>query len=229
MVVQKATPKPPTPTYMWSYIIFLILLLTIIGLFVWIYIIYQKPVTPCVANAAICNTYCQSNCKTLCPNVCPPVVTTLLPYNIYASPPPTGILSLDSTFNGVLAQNADGISIGLMPLTTINSPLSQWYFIPTSNPNEIIIQNVGSKNYIHINGLTRLLYVSTIDDASPIQWQITGINNVNYFVFSPGVNTGCVSNTQYITFRSNFIQMSCVEPGVTGASWFTSSATAAKV
>lgn len=234
------TPTSSPPSGGGSYWIFIIisifLLLTVIGLAVWIFLLYRRET--CTANAALCNSYCSSNCSTICP---PNINTTsLIPYNIYGSTPSSCLTLNSNTLKGIMAQtngsgslsNSTPGSLQLVAVTNSTNPLAQWYFIPTLKSNEVIIQNVGSKGYININpGTSTITVQNGISNATSIQWQIDKSSNITYFVFVSPTSNGCPNNAQYIVFQENNlnVKMACVQAGVTGQWWFTNPATAGQV
>ena len=214
----------------WGFIILsVILLFIIIGLGVWIYYLYKRPASVCVANAALCNSYCLSNCNTICTKT--PTGPQATPYNIYAYNSNVGTcVSVNNTmFKGIMGQT--GGSLQLETSSNINNSSCQWYFIPASKPGQIIIQNVGSLGYINIAANSTITIQTGVSNATPLYWQINKYNNVNYFVFTSSVNNNCPNNLQYITFQTNgsAIQMACVTPTVTGQNWFTAPVAAQQI
>lgn len=223
-----SVPKKSSPTSIIFIIISIFLLLVVIGLGIWIFFLYRKP--PCTANATLCNTFCQSNCTTLCPQT-PVNNIKPIPYIIYGTEP-TSCLTIDSnSIKGILGQNSGSPTLQLVPVINDSVPNAQWYFIPTTKPNEVIIQNVGSGGYININTTNSAITVqSGISNATSLQWNLSKSNNIDYFVFNSPVNNGCPNNSQYMTFQNdNTIKMSCLQSGVTGQWWFISPITPAKV
>ncbi len=241
MNVSTTTPPSSGGGSTWIFIIIIVfLLLALIGLAIWIFFLHRKPA--CTANAALCNSYCSTNCSTICP---PNTNTTaLVPYNIYGTDPSTCLTLNSNTFKGIMAQtngsgtlsNAFPGSLQLVAATNSNNPLAQWYFIPTSTPGAIMIQNVGSKGYINISpgtsaATSAITIQNGISNATPVQWQINRSNNITYFVFVSPTNNGCQNNSQYIVFQENnlSVKMACVQGGVTGNNWFVNAATAGPV
>lgn len=224
-----------------SIIINVLLFLVIIGLIIWIILLYRKP--PCVANATLCNSFCKSNCSSLCPsgsctpsaalcnsfcqsncsNLCPQQPSTpLVSFVIFGTTPAPCVTRTTNTIKGIMIQ--DNTSLRLVPTSNTNNSSAHWYFIPTKASSNIIIQNVGSGGYINVNPTNSAITVqSGISNATSFQWQISTGSNINYLVYVSPTANGCPNNAQYITFQAdNSIKMSCVQAGVSGQWWYTS-------
>jgi hypothetical protein len=218
--------------------------LVIIGLAIWIILLYRKPA--CVANATLCSSFCKSNCNALCPGgSCTPSAAlcdsfcksncstlctqtpgnALIPYIIFGTIPVPCLTVNNINIKGVMSQ--DSTSLKFLQLNNGSNTSSQWYFIPTT-ANNILIQNVNSSGYININPTTSEITVqSGVANATPIQWIISKSSNINYFVFNTSAND-CPSNLQYIAFQDDkTIKMSCIQSGVSGQWWYTLPANAA--
>ena len=191
----------PQPTHIhttvnnstWIYIISIFLFFIIIILTICVVFLYTRPA--CIATGTLCDSYCATNCSTICSGN----TNILIPYNIYGVNP-VPCLTLDNSNRGIMVQtNGNGVLsnvlpgvLQLLPTSDINNPLGQWYLIPSSTPNKIIIQNVGSKGYININPTTSVITVqSGISNATSVYWQISKRYNTNYFVFVSPENNSC--------------------------------------
>jgi hypothetical protein len=198
-------------------IISIFLLLAVIGLGIWIFFLYRKP--PCTANAALCNSYCSANCNTICPTN--PTNTKPVPYTIYSvGNNYRGCLTTNnSNLKGIMAQTNPTGTVQIVASNNTSNPVCQWYILPSSVANQVIIQNVGSGGYVNINGKT-VTVQSSVSNATSLIWQIDKNTNINYFVL---VNNTCSNGYSYVSFTGDGSNGSNVQNECGGATayWFT--------